>query len=69
VNVVSTSLLDTSSGGMVGVLVDGALELLQELVDVEKVALGSQIRQRQRVGVMHRRVRGLGNHGTTVTVL
>lgn len=45
-DVVSTSLLHTGSRSVVGVLVDGALELLQELIDVEEITLGPQVGQR-----------------------
>jgi hypothetical protein len=31
----ATGLVDTGCGALVGVLVDSALELLQELIDVE----------------------------------
>jgi hypothetical protein len=53
---------------MVGVLVDGALELLKELVNIEKVALCPQVGEGQRVG-MHGRVRGLSNHSAALAVL
>lgn len=69
VDVVGTSLLDTSSRSVIGVLVDSALELLQELVDVQEIALGPQVRERKRVRVVHRRVRSLSNHSATVAVL
>lgn len=59
---------NTSCGSVVGVLIDGALELLQELVDVEEIALGPQVGERQRVGV-HGRVRGLSDHGAALAVL
>lgn len=68
-DVVSSGLLDACGCGAIGVLIDSALELLQELVNVEEVALGSQVRQRQRVGVVHRWMRRLGDHCATVTVL
>lgn len=68
-DVVSSGLLNACSCGVVGVLVDSALKLLQELVNVQEIALGPQVRQGKRVGVVHRGVRGLGNHGATVAVL
>jgi hypothetical protein len=68
VNVVSARLLNASSSGMVGVLIDGALKLLQELVDVEEIALCPQVGERQRVGV-HGRMRSLSNHGAALAVL
>lgn len=69
VDIVSSSLLDTSSRGLVGVLVDSALKLLQELVNVQEIALGPQVGQGQRVGVVHRGMRSLGDHCATVTIL
>jgi hypothetical protein len=69
VHIVSTRLLNASSRGLVRVLVNGALELLQELVDVQEIALGPQVRERKRVRVVHRRVRSLSNHSATVAVL
>ena len=41
VNVVSTSLLHTGSRCVVRVFVNGTLQLLQELINVEKVTLGA----------------------------
>lgn len=69
VYIMSSGLLDTSSCSMVGILIDGALELLQELVDVQKVALCSQVRQWQGVGVVHWRMRSLSDHCATVAIL
>lgn len=43
VGVVRTGLLNTSGCGRVGALIDGGLHLLQELVDVQEVVLGSQV--------------------------
>lgn len=60
---------DTSRRSVVRVLVDSALQLLQELVNVEEVALGSKVGQWQRVGVVHGRVLSLSNHGASVAVL
>ena len=47
VDVVGTSLLDTSGGSVVGVLVHGTLKLLQKLVNVEEIALGPQVGKRK----------------------
>jgi hypothetical protein len=69
VDVVSSGLLNTSSCSVVGIFVDSALKLLQELVDVQEIALGPQVRQGQRVGVMHWGMRSLGDHCATVAVL
>lgn len=53
VGVVGAGLLDTSSRGRVGALVDGGLHLLQELVDIEEIGLGSQVGHgRERVLVL-----------------
>jgi len=64
-----TRVSNTSRCGVVGVLIDSALQLLQELVDVEEVALSSQVGQWQRVGVVHGWVLSLSNHGASVAVL
>ena len=69
VDVVSSGLLNTSSCSVVGVLVDSALKLFQELVDVQEIALSPQVGQGQRVGVMHWGMRSLGDHCATVAVL
>jgi hypothetical protein len=69
VDVVSTGLVDTSSRGLIGVLVNRALELFQELVNVQEIALGPQIWERQRIRVVHGRVRGLSNHCAAVPVI
>jgi hypothetical protein len=69
VDVVGTSLLNTSSRSLVGVLVDSALKLLQELVDVQEIALRPQVRKRKRVGVVHGRVRSLSDHSAAMAVL
>lgn len=52
----------TSSRSVVGVLIDGALQLLQELVNVQEIALGPEVGKRQRVGVVHGWVLCLSNH-------
>jgi len=41
----SAWLVNAGCSGMVGVLIDGALELLEELINVEQIALGPQVRQ------------------------
>lgn len=41
--VVGTWLLNSSSGCGIGTLVDGGLHLLQELIDVHQIVLGSQV--------------------------
>jgi hypothetical protein len=61
--------VNTCLSGLVGVLVDSALELLQELVNIEKITLRPQVGERQGVRVVHRWVCRLSNHGTTVAVL
>lgn len=43
VSVVSSSILDASCGCEVGILVDSVLHLLEELINVQKVILGSQV--------------------------
>lgn len=42
-NVVSASLLDSSGSYVVGVFIYGLLHLLQEIIDIDKIILGSQI--------------------------
>jgi hypothetical protein len=69
VDVVSARLVDSSSGGLIRVLIDSALELLQELVDVQKIALCPKVRKWERVRVVHRRVCRLSDHGTSMSVL
>lgn len=59
VSVVSAWLLDSRGGCGVGVFIDGRLHLLQELVDVHQVSLGSQVWQGQGVLVLW--------HGTAMT--
>lgn len=61
VGVVGTWLLDASGGSGVGVLVHGRLHLLQELVDVHQVVLGSHVGKGQSVLVLR--------HGTAVTAV
>jgi len=69
VRVMSTWLLNTCSCGLVGILVNGALKLLQELVNVQQVALSPEVGKRQRVWVVHWWMRGLSNHGTALAVV
>jgi hypothetical protein len=38
---------NTCGCGMVGVLINGALQLFQELIDVQKIALGPEVGKRQ----------------------
>jgi hypothetical protein len=47
---------------MVRVFINSGLQLLQELVDVQEIALGPQVGKWQRVRVVHRRVLRLSNH-------
>lgn len=44
---VVAGMRDTCGSGMVGVLIDGALQLFQELIDVQKIALGPEVGKRQ----------------------
>jgi hypothetical protein len=62
VGVMGSGLLDTSSCGRVGALVDGGLHLLEELVDVEEVGLGPQIGHRRESILM------LGHGGAAASV-
>jgi hypothetical protein len=48
--------------GMVRVFVDSGLQLLQELIDVQEIALSPQVGKWQRVRVVHRRMLRLSNH-------
>jgi hypothetical protein len=50
-------------------LVDSALELLQELINVQKIALGPQIGKWERIRVMHGRMSRLSDHCTTMPIL
>jgi hypothetical protein len=61
--------VNTCLGRLVGVLVYSTLELLQELVNIEEVALSPQIGEGKRVRVVHRWVCRLSDHGTSVAVL
>lgn len=47
VDVVGTSLLNTSGCSVVGVLIHGTLKLLQELVNVQEIAFGPQVGKRE----------------------
>lgn len=49
VGVVASGLVDAGGGGGAGALVDGGLHLVEEVVDVEKIALRLQIGHRERV--------------------
>lgn len=60
---------NTSRGVLARVLVHSGLKLLQELIDVQQIALRPQIRQRKGVRVMHRRVLCLGNHSATMAAV
>lgn len=62
--VVSAGLLDASSSSRVRALVDRGLHLLQEVVDVEEIRLGSQVRH-WREGVL---VLGHGRTAASVAV-
>lgn len=53
--IVGSGLLDTCGCGVVRVLVNGTLQLFQELIDVQKVALRPQVGQGKCVRV-HRRM-------------
>jgi hypothetical protein len=53
---------------MVGVLVDSALQLLQELIDVQEITLRPQIGQGERVRV-HGRMRSVGKHSATTSII
>jgi len=44
VGVVSTWLLDACSSSSIGALIHGRLHLLEELINVHQVVLGSQVR-------------------------
>lgn len=61
-------MLHTSCGGVVRVLVNGALQLLQKLIDVQEITLSPEVGKRQRVGV-HRRVLRLSDHRATVSAI
>lgn len=52
VSVVVAWLLDSSGSRCVGVLIDGRLHLLQELINVHQIILGSQVWQWQGVLVL-----------------
>lgn len=52
VGVVSTWLLDTSGCSSIGVFIHGRLHLLQELVNIHQVVLGSNVRERQCILVL-----------------
>jgi hypothetical protein len=69
VDIVRTGLVNASRRGRVRVLVDSTLQLLQELVDVQEIALSPEIGQGQSIWVMHRRVSGLSHHGATMPIL
>jgi hypothetical protein len=64
--IVGSWLLYACGGSVVGVFINGALELLQELVDVQKIALGPQVGQRKGIGV-HRRMRWMRDHSAAAT--
>jgi hypothetical protein len=42
-HIVRAGLVDTSGGSCVGALVDGALHLLQDLVNLDQVGLGANV--------------------------
>jgi hypothetical protein len=60
---------NTSGRGMVGVLINGALQLLQELINVQEITLGPKVGKWQGVWVVHRRVLRLSYHRATVTAV
>lgn len=64
-----TRVSNTSRSGVVGVLVDGALQLLQELVDVQQVTLSPEVGQWQGVRVVHGWVLRLSNHCASMTAV
>jgi hypothetical protein len=59
----------TSGCSVVGILVDSALQLLQELVNVQKIALGPEVGEWQGIWVVHRRVLCLSHHGAAMPIL
>jgi len=44
---VVAGMSNTCGCGVVGVLVDGTLQLLQELINVQKITLGPEVGKRQ----------------------
>jgi len=69
VRVVSAWLLYACGSSLVGVLVDSALKLLQELINVQQITLSPEVRKRQRVWVMHWWMSRLSNHCATLTIV
>jgi hypothetical protein len=67
VDIVSSRLSYSCGCGMVGVLIDCALELLQKVVNLKEVALRPQVWKRQRV-IVHGRVRSVSHHCAAVSV-
>jgi hypothetical protein len=59
---------DTSGRGVIGVFIDGTLQLFQELINVQEITLSPKVRKWQRVWV-HRRVLRLSYHRATVTAV
>ncbi len=57
VSVVTSWEVDACSCSCSGVVVDGGLHLVQEVVDIDKIALGSEIWHRERVVRLRERSR------------
>ena len=67
-DIVGSRLSNTSGSGMVAVLIDGALQLLQKVIDIDEISFGFQIRKGKRIR-MHRRMLRVSNHCTTSTAV